>query len=496
SIAGALIAMVALMAIVFIFAITVLTRTRNPYVGIILYLGLPFFFVLGLLIIPVGMYRRWRRLKKGEEFYPKWPSIDLNIKEHRNAAMIFIFGTAFFVLINSVGVYRTYQFMESVSFCGLVCHKVMAPEYTTFKHSPHARLKCVQCHIGPGAGWYTKSKLSGLYQVCAVLANKYPRPIPAPIKNLRPVEIDCDQCHWREHFPGRRGISFVHYLYDKTNTRWVIDMLLNTGAAAPSAARAGGIHWHMSPAVKVEYIARDRQRQDIPWVRFTDRKTGRVTVYQDVTNPLSKKEVAVASPGVMGCIDCHDTPSHIFHSPDRAIDLALAAGLLDPSIPEIKQVAASAMAGKYRSRAEAGKLIETAVTGFYAKRYRAFFLGHGALISNAAAATRRAYMENVFPGMRTDWRAYPDDSGHFIYPGCMRCHDGNHKSADGRVIPNGCETCHVILFQGSGESVENGGARKTQCPGLRRGLPFRHPVDIGGAWKTVPCFDCHRGVRP
>ena len=37
----------------------------------------------------------------------------------------------------------------------------MHPEYTAYLGSPHARVGCVGCHVGAGAGWYVRSKLSG-----------------------------------------------------------------------------------------------------------------------------------------------------------------------------------------------------------------------------------------------------------------------------------------------------------------------------------------------
>ncbi|MDA8326312.1 MAG: NapC/NirT family cytochrome c, partial [Nitrospiraceae bacterium] len=486
SIAGGLVALTSLLAIFFLFVITLIKRTTAPYIGVILYLVLPFFLVLGLLIIPAGMYVRWRKEKKGKRLYHKWPKIDLNVKQERNAMLVFILGTAVFALTSSVGVYKTYQFMETVTFCGLTCHKVMDPEYTAFRHSPHARLKCVQCHIGPGAGWYAKSKLSGLYQVYATIANVYPRPIPTPIEHLRPVQADCERCHWPKEFVGSKQKRFDHFLYDKSNTHWVIDMLLKIGGTSPLTAQQAGIHWHMNTAVKVEYIARDKQRQDIPWVRITDMKTGRVTVYRDVNNPLPGKEVLAARPRVMDCIDCHNSPSHNFLSPDHEIDAALAAGMIDRSIPEIKKVAVNAMVKKYRSKADAVRGIAAGITDFYRDRYPRFFDNRRLLIKNAVGATRRAYLNNIFPYMKVRWTVYPDNVGHFISRGCMRCHDGNHKSHDGRIIPNRCDTCHVIILQGKDSSFD-----KVQRIDLKRGLEFRHPVDIARAWKTGACYDCH-----
>jgi len=53
-----------------------------------------------------------------------------------------------------------------------------AAEYTAYQNSAHARVACVQCHIGPGAEWYVKSKINGAYQVYSVMFEKYSRPIP------------------------------------------------------------------------------------------------------------------------------------------------------------------------------------------------------------------------------------------------------------------------------------------------------------------------------
>jgi hypothetical protein len=71
----------------------------------------------------------------------------------------------------------------------------MEPEYTAYQFSPHAKVGCVQCHIGSGADWFVRSKISGSYQLYAVAFKKYPTPIPTPIGNLRPAQETCEQCH-------------------------------------------------------------------------------------------------------------------------------------------------------------------------------------------------------------------------------------------------------------------------------------------------------------
>ncbi|MGO9417203.1 MAG: NapC/NirT family cytochrome c [Syntrophobacteraceae bacterium] len=484
---GFILSSVSSLIILFLLGINLFVGIKNPYIGILLYIILPPFLVLGLLLIPVGMYLRWRQVRKGGELHSKWPRIDLNDERHRKYAIIFLLGTSFFILLSSVGIYQAYQFTDSVAFCGRVCHTVMKPEYTAYQQSPHARVECVQCHIGPGVGWYAKSKLSGLYQVYAVLADVYPRPIPTPISNLRPARITCEQCHWPGAFFGAMQRRFDHYLYDRDNSHWPINMLLKVGGGS-LRARTKDIHWHVNPGVTVEYIARDKKRQDIPWVRVTDKNAASVKVFQDESNPLSQKEIPETVIRVMDCMDCHNRPSHNFFSPDYAIDSRLSSGGIDPSIPEIKRMAVQAITVKYRSAAEALKGIETTINDFYRTAYPGLFSSKKAAITSAVKSTQEAYLKNIFPDMKAKWSDYPNEIGHFIFRGCMRCHDGKHKSGQGSIIPNDCLTCHTILEQG-----KNGPAETLD---LDTGQEFRHPVDIGKAWQQIWCFECHSGVRP
>ena len=492
SLSGAIIALVAGFIIAFLLVINVITPIRNVYVGIILYMVLPLALIGGLLIIPIGMYLQWRReQKEGKITYLKWPSIDFNNKRQRNAAMTFIFGTIAFILISAVGMYQAYHYTDSVRFCGLTCHKVMAPQYTTYQDSPHARVACVACHIGPGVGWYAKSKLAGLYQVYAVLANIYPRPIPEPISDLRPARETCEQCHWPRQFFGSQQRRFNHYLYDRANTYWPINLLVKIGGGNPDVSGTRGIHWHMNPWIKIEYIARDKHRQDIPWIKVTNSKTGETTVFQNVSAPLSKKSLSRARPRVMDCIDCHNHPSHDFHSPNYVIDFAIFSGSIDNSIPYIKRVAVSALSKKYKSTGEALSAIADYVADYYLKNYPALYSHESEKIDQAIETAQRGFSGNIFPSMNVRWSEYPNNIGHFISRGCMRCHDGRHKSKGGlKVIPSDCHTCHIILSQGPGES------KKSEKLDLLTGLNFRHPVDIGNAWKGGTCYECHSGVGP
>jgi hypothetical protein len=489
SIPGLVIAAMSGFAMLFFFIVSVVSNTSNPYLGILLYLILPAFMAAGLFLFLAGVYLEWRRQQNQKASIPlAWPQLDLNLPKHRRAALFFLFGTMLFVLVSSVGMYQAYHYSESVEFCGLTCHTVMKPEYTAYQDSPHARVKCVECHIGPGAEWFVRSKLSGLYQVYAVTVNNYPRPIATPIKDLRPAQTICEQCHWPEKFFGAKQWQFDHYFYDKPNTYWPINMLIKIGGGNPETSRTSGIHWHMNIGVKIEYIARDKQRQDIPWIRATNKQTGQVTVYQDNAEPLSPENLAAQKPRVLDCIDCHSRPSHDFRSPDHEVDLALISGMIDASIPEIKKAGVEALAAEYRSEQEARDGIVKTISGFYTSKYPEFSKQKPQALQNSSAVLQKIYSRNLFPTMKAKWSDYPNNIGHFNFRGCMRCHDGKHASKSGTTVTNDCRSCHVILAQGPD--------KRTGIASMTAGLEFRHPVDIGPAWKEGNCYDCHRGTQP
>jgi hypothetical protein len=451
--------------------------TTNPYLGILLFVVLPAVLVFALLLVPFGMWRQWRR--GGAPAADAWPVLDLNRHSQRRAALIFAAATAFFAALSAVGSYETYHFSETVTFCGTTCHEAMAPEYTTYQHSPHARVACTECHVGAGAGWYVKSKLSGAYQVYAVLANNYPRPIPTPVRNLRPAQETCEQCHWPGKIFGAQLKHFEHTLYDDANTLWPIDMLLKIGGNDPATGREAGIHWHMNIGVEVDYIPRDERRQDIPWVRVRDRKSGEVRVYEDAEKPLDRALIVPANMRRMDCVDCHNRPSHNYRSPEEAVDEAFRDGRIDRALPGVKAAATAAVAAKYETGTAAATAIEKSLRDKF---------GEGPAVGRAIEAAQRAYSQNIFPEMKASWQSYPNNIGHLIYPGCMRCHDGKHKTADGKIVRRECDVCHTILAQGSGD-------RRQTATGLAS-LEFEHPEDIGDEWRATLCAECHSGTQP
>ena len=483
SILGVILAASSFFAAACLIAIDLFRRFSNPYMGILTYIVAPAFCAAGLVLIAIGALweRRRRRLRSPDEI-PAYPRIDFNVPRERHGFITIAAVTFVFLLSTALGSYRTYEFTESVTFCGQTCHQIMKPEFTTYQESPHARVECVQCHIGPGATWFVKSKLSGAYQVYATLANTYPRPIPVPIENLRPAQETCEQCHWPRKFYGAAERVLNHYLSDEKNSPWMIRMLIKIGGGDPSFGPVGGIHWHMNIANRIEYIASDEQRQVIPWVRMTDGTTGQVTVYESTENALKPEQISAAQPRVMDCIDCHNRPAHIFKSPVRSVDLAISTGRIDKNIPYIKEQMVQALTQNYKSTDEALGAIAEKLRTYYETKQTAFALAQPRLMTQAIRETQLIYSRNFFPDMKVNWSVYADNIGHKEFPGCFRCHDGKHASASGQIISSDCNSCHTIIGQGSGQN-----------PGsiTPAGLEFQHPIDIGNAWKETPCTACH-----
>ena len=273
SLTGLVVMVGSLFSFLLLLLLDSLAHFSNPYVGILTYLVAPVFLVTGMVLGLAGALWRRRQLAKSTGPLPPL-RIDLTRPHDRRMLGFFLAGSVVFLLISAIGSYQSYRFTESVPFCGQTCHEVMKPELVTYLHSPHARVACAECHIGKGAKWYVRSKLSGTYQVYATLADKFPRPIPTPVKNLRPAQETCEECHWPSKFVGSLERTFWYFLGDETNTPFTVQMLLNVGGGDPTHGPLEGIHWHMNVGYRIEYIAADRARQKIPWVRMTDPRKG------------------------------------------------------------------------------------------------------------------------------------------------------------------------------------------------------------------------------
>ena len=477
SLIGMLLAVAATGLIIIFLSLEAMTGVEHPYLGILVYFIFPAMLILGLFLVPIGAFKvRQQRRKIAPEEIPPYPVLDLNDQRKRNLFVFFILGTVIFVIIIALAAIKGYHFTESTNFCGKLCHTVMTPEYTAWSKSPHARVQCVECHIGPGAKWYVKAKISGLKQIYAVLAHTYSIPIEAPITNLRPARDICERCHWPEQFYSGRQKVYYHYAPDEKNTPREINMLINIGGT-PKTPTAMGIHWHIGS--EVYYIARDRKRLDLPYVAVKD-KYGKITEYQDVDNPLSKEEIAKGVKRLMDCTDCHNRPTHIYRSPGQEMDEHFVSGHIDPSLPYIKKVAVELLNKPYKTKEEGKNSIAEGIEKHYAKNYPRVAKEKAPAIRQAIENVQDIYSRNFFPGMKVRWNTYPDHIGHFYTPGCFRCHGGKHKAEDGKVISKDCNLCHTVLSQKQ-ENIKPGSKVKG----------FIHPTDIGDAITAMNCSDCH-----
>jgi hypothetical protein len=485
SLAGAALAAACFSTIVFLTFVGLWQKKPPVYIGIVTYVALPVPLIAGILAVAFGVWRERRRRRSGRPASTMVFTLDLNVSQQRRALTFFSAATVVFLLFTAYGSYRTFEYTESVQFCGETCHTVMQPEYTAYQNSPHARVRCVDCHVGSGASWYVRSKLSGAYQVYAVLANNYPRPIPVPIKNLRPAQETCEQCHWPAFFSGEKEELKNYFESDTQNTRWSVDLLMKVGGGGlhgPGPAR--GIHWHMNIADEIDYIASDSAEQVIPWVRARDKYTGTITEYlsSDATEPVSDMKKRPVH--MLDCIGCHNQPSHSYHPPVRLVDEALTLRKISTDLPNVRAAAIQALVTPYSGTRAALDSIPTMMQNYYNQTYPKIADEKKSLIAAASTELKEGYRRNFFPEMNVNWKAYPDNIGHLTSPGCFRCHDGKHKAASGRMISKDCNSCHTILYQGPADKPTTLDAS---------GLQFQHPVDVGDAWKDTNCSECHSG---
>lgn len=478
---GASIAVISLSLIVFLFVIDLTAESSNPYLGIFTFILFPGFLVLGLILIAWGIVRERRRIRAGHGSMGRLPVVNLNDARHRFAFSIFFFGTILFLGLSTFGSFKAYEYSDSVEFCGLVCHNVMHPEYIAYQHSPHARVPCADCHIGSGAEWFVKAKISGAYQVYSVLFEKYPRPIPTPVHDLRPAQETCEQCHWPRHFFSEKQRKFTYYVSDEDNTKWSLNLLMKIGGGNEMQGTTDGIHWHMNISNDIRYAALDSARMVIPWVKIK-RLDGTEDVYRSNDVAFSEDQLNRSEIRRMDCIDCHNRPSHKYNHPAGVVNQYLTLGWIDKTLPYAKNIAIAALERPYTSTTAADDSIAIIVGNFYRDQYPTVYAERRAAIDKLIDEARKIYSRNYFPEMRVSWRHYPDQIGHMYAPGCFRCHDGKHVNERGKPISRDCNVCHTLLAQ----SFEDEDYEISLT-----GLEYRHPVNVDKAWKEMSCYDCH-----
>jgi hypothetical protein len=417
----------------------------NPYLGILLFIVAPAVFFLGLALIPLGIWLQWRKERRTREILPtEIPPLNFRNVRVRRFAIFLVVTTFVNVIIASHFSYTAVSYMDGVTFCGLTCHTVMSPEYSAYQGSPHSRVECTKCHIGPGASWFVKSKLSGAHQVLAVTFNTFERPIPSPVENLRPARDTCEACHWPQKFGGERLRVIPKFAEDEANTRTVNVLMMKIGGGTIGSEFAlRGIHGaHVGPGVNIRYAHSDRQRQSIPWVQVANNGQPVVEYSKKDVPAEDIKQMAVRT---MDCIDCHNRPTHAFELPDRGLDRVLANGEASVALPYLKKKGLELLKANYASREEALRVIPQQIEAYYRDSHPQIYRDKTDDVRRSARAVASVYERNVFPEMKVLWGTYINNIGHTDFTGCFRCHDDEHASAGGKTITQDCSTCHEML---------------------------------------------------
>ena len=484
SLTGFIITANSLILILILYLFSILSDQTNTYLGLYIYIILPVFLIIGLILIPLGVIITVRRKKNSHEGDDPWPVIDLNQrKDWATVVKIFLI-TTLLLVSTTMGSYRAFEYTESNEFCGKLCHEVEEPEYITYQHSSHARVTCVECHVGQGADWYVKSKLSGLYQVYSTLFKKYPRPVPTPIHSMRPERETCERCHWPEKFYSRKLRVQRSYLSDSANTEWNLSLLMKIGPEFKSLGNSEGIHWHINKNFRIEYISDKPDRESIPWVKLTNLKTGEVKIFKDELNPISNKTIDTLEVRTMDCMDCHNRASHLLKSAPDYVDNAFVTGLIPKDLSFFKEAAMEALKTPFDNKDMAMREINKSILKYYKDEHPEVLKKDEQRIRKAITAIQGEYNLNAFPYMKADASKYPNHIGHLESKGCFRCHSNRHRTAKGETISRNCEICHTIIAQGPTGNIANAYINST--------LQFTHPISIGEKWKTKLCSECHK----
>ncbi len=331
-----------------------------------------------------------------------------------------------------------WDYTNSPVFCGTGCH-TMPPEYTAYLTSPHARIDCVDCHLGKGfiATRITR-KAGDLKHVLATVLRSYEYPIRAG--ELRPARETCEKCHSPQKFSDDSLRTISSYRDDKNNSLFYTYLVLRTGGGSKRLGLGKGIHWHIEN--KVYYLPTDPEEQKIPFVRVVN-DDGSVRDYLEVGSEIDPASVTAGDLKEMDCITCHNRITHLVYQPEDTIDRLLTQGLISTQIPEIRRKAVEAMRASYPTMDAAERGI-AALSDFYRTTYPDYAAENAQAIQEAVQAIQTAYRESVFIDQKVDWNTHPNNVGHLSAPGCFRCHDGRHLTQDQEAIRLECNLCHAI----------------------------------------------------
>ncbi|MBI4301950.1 MAG: NapC/NirT family cytochrome c [Chloroflexi bacterium] len=420
----------------------------NPYLGLFTFVILPTLVIVGGIVFSLGVFLARRdttgipRVLGWRPWLRRYLEPNFHDPRYRRRFFFFLGAGVIEVIALSIGGLKTAEFMDTPEFCGQVCHTVMKPEYTVYEKSPHAKVPCVDCHIGPGASWLVKSKISGIRQVFAVLGNTYDRPIQTPVANLRPARDTCERCHWPEKFSGDLVRTYQRFEADEKNTKKTFAFAFNVGGGEAEIAQ--GIHWHIG--AKVWYLAIDEKRQQIAWVGV-EGKDGQLTEYVNpgLASQITPQKIS-KDKRLMDCVDCHNRATHIFRSPEELIDQGLSQGKIDTSLPYVKKLGIEALSHSNPTLQEVINKVGS-IEQFYQDSLPSTYTQKKATIDKSIAALKDIARLTTFPSMDVSWETHPNNLGHTKSPGCFRCHGQLVATTDQaqRPIDASCNLCHETI---------------------------------------------------
>lgn len=427
------------MILIGFWVIDVVARSgpASPYVGIVVDLCLPGLFILGLVLIPVGMLLRRRRLKATGQLPAEYPKVDFGSPVFRRGLDFVVIATFINFVIVGTASYRGVAYMDTPNFCGQTCH-VMHPEWAAYNVSQHhTHVACTECHIAAGVAGFVDAKINGTKQLIQVVFHSYPTPI-MPENRIPAAAKTCLHCHNPEQYIGDKLLVSASYGDDEKNSITHSLVLLHVGGRNMYGS-VSGIHGaHLG---RIEYIATDTTNQTIPWVA-KENSDGSMTEYQssDVKGSVSGQK------RLMDCLDCHNRAAHSFATPEDALNRAMAAGSPNAALPFVHKEGLALIKADYTSQADAEAKITSGLEDFYRTQHPEVWSQQRSQVDEAAKALVAIYGVNVFPFMKVTWGTHPNNLDHNAYPGCFRCHDGSHNTADGKKsITNDCSVCHNLL---------------------------------------------------
>lgn len=381
-----------------------------------------------------------------------------------------------------------WEYTNSPEFCGTACH-TMPPEYTAYLTSPHARVACVECHIGRDfiATRITR-KAGDAKHILAMTFTTYDFPIQA--RDLRPARETCERCHFPEKFSDDSLREIKQFASDKENTPTSLYLVMKTGGGSQRVGLGRGIHWHIEN--QVYYRPVDPAEQEIPYIKVIE-PDGSVTEYVDIESAFDRSELREEDLREMDCITCHNRITHLIYAPEATINQLLDRGLISADIPEIRKKAVEVYSQLYDS-AEVGLNGIAGLAAYYQVYYPEFYATNAGDIQSAIATLQDAYSQSVFPEQDANWNSHPNNVGHKDWPGCFRCHDGKHLDDEQQAVRLECNLCHSIpVVAGSADFVANIEISRGPEPQSHLNPNW---IGLHNAAFDQTCANCHSVTNP